>query len=59
LEGAQAQHLTNTDPRLANSWQQLGGTLIAENKITEGLQCLEQARAIYAQGGSAGLLPKK
>lgn len=51
LQAAQAQHLADSDPRLANSWQQLGNALAAENKAAEGIQCLERARAIYALAG--------
>ena len=51
LEAAQAQHLADSDPRLANSWQQLGNALAANHKIGDGVRCLEEARRIYALGG--------
>ena len=51
LQAAQAQHLADSDPRLANSWQQLGNALAANHKIGDGLRCLERARTIYGLGG--------
>ena len=53
LEAAQAENLAQSDPRLANSWQQLGNALAAESKTAQAIRCLEQARGIYAKDGAA------
>jgi tetratricopeptide (TPR) repeat protein len=53
LAVAQAAHLSDTDPRPANSWEALGRVLIEEKKYQEGVPALEKAEAIYkgADGG--------
>ena len=52
LSAAQAQHLSDSDARLANSWEQLGYALAAEKKIAESTQCLKEAQSIYARAGA-------
>jgi hypothetical protein len=51
LKAAQTQHLGDSDPRLANSWQQLGNALAEEGKTSEAIRSLQQARAIYERAG--------
>jgi hypothetical protein len=51
LAASQAQHLSDSDPRLGNSWDQLGQALEARGNKTEAIRCLEQAAAIYLRAG--------
>ena len=51
LAAAQAANLSDSDPRLANSWEQLGRTLCAEKKTDDGVRALKIAEAIYGRAG--------
>ena len=50
-----AAHLPGTDPRTANSWDELGQTLCDEQQFQEGVRVLEQAEAIYTRAGGKWL----
>lgn len=47
LAVAVAAHLAQSDPRLANSWEELGRALCGEAKYAAGIQALTEAAAVY------------
>ena len=52
LAVAQAAHLSDSDVRLANSWEALGRALYQQKKYAEAVPALEKAKAAYGHAGT-------
>jgi serine/threonine protein kinase len=55
LAVAQAAQLTAADPRIANSWDELGQALFGRQQFEEAVRAFEQAEGLYTRAGGIWL----